>query len=94
MKCVCGGLILTPTHTLFLKINIEPLTSVLQRFFKGNQWLLVFSEVNVKMAATFAVPAMKKIKEKKRKERKKREELEERISILEEEVKELKKQLE
>ena len=41
------------------------------------------------MAATFAAPAMKK-----RKERKKREELEERISILEEEVKEIKKQLE
>ena len=39
------------------------------------------------MAATFAAPAMKKRKEK-------REELEERISILEEEVKELKKQLE
>lgn len=83
------GLNFIHTHTLFLKINIEPLTSVLQRFFKGNQWLLAFSEVNVKMAATFAVPAMKK-----RKERKKREELEERISILEEEVKELKKQLE
>jgi len=45
--------------------------------------------VNEKMAATFAVPALKK-----RKERKKREELEERISKLEEEVKMLKKQLE
>ena len=76
------------THIVF-KINIEPPTSVLQRFLKGNQWLLAISEVNVKMAATFAAPAMKK-----RKERKKREELEERISILEEEVKELKKQLE
>ena len=41
------------------------------------------------MAATFAVPAIKK-----RKERKKREELEARISKLEEEVKNLKKQLE
>ena len=75
------------THIVF-KINIEPPTSVLQRFLKGNQWLLAISEVNVKMT-TFAAPAMKK-----RKERKKREELEERISILEEEVKELKKQLE
>jgi hypothetical protein len=45
--------------------------------------------VNVKMAAGFTALGMKK-----RKERKKREELEERISILEEEVKELKKQLE
>jgi len=96
---VCGGEILSPkpkpslpltlslhTHFVF-KINIEPPTSVLQIFFKGNQWLLVFREVNVKMAATFAAPAMKKRKEK-------REELEERIIILEEEVKELKKQLE
>ena len=47
------------------------------------------NEVDEKMAGTFAVPAFKK-----RKERKKREELEERISKLEEEVKELKKRLE
>jgi hypothetical protein len=45
--------------------------------------------VNEKMASTFAAPAMKK-----RKEKKKRKELEERVSLLEEEVKKLKDQLE
>jgi len=32
---------------------------------RGNQWLLALSEMNQKMAATFAVPALKKRKEKK-----------------------------
>ena len=85
---MCGDKIYPHTH-IVLKINIEPPTSVLQRFFKGNQWLLALSEVNEKMAATWAAPALKK-----RKERKKKEELEERISKLEEEVKKLKEQLE
>ena len=76
-------------HTLSFKNqywapNIRP-----AKIFLGNQWLLALSEVNEKMAATFAAPAMKK-----RKERKKKEQLEERISKLEEEVKKLKKQLE
>jgi len=77
-----------PPHTLVSTINIEYPTFFLQRFFKANQWLAL-SEVNEKMAATWAAPAMKK-----RKERKKREELEERVSKLEEEVENLKKQLE
>jgi hypothetical protein len=92
-KFLCLGSLLSgdkmpPTH-IVLKFIIEPPTSVLQRFFKGNQWLLAFSEVNEKMTATWAAPALKK-----RKERKKKEELEERISKLEEEVKKHKEQLE
>ena len=79
-----------PNTHLVLKINIEPLTSVLQRFFKDNQWLLALSEVNEKMTATWAVAPLKKRKKRKKKE----EELEERISKLEEEVKKLKEQLE
>jgi hypothetical protein len=79
-----------PSNILFAsaKITIDHSTFVLQRFFKGSQWLAL-SEVNEEMAATWAAPALKK-----RKERKKREDLEERISKLEEEVENLKKQLE
>ena len=77
-----------PPHTLVSTITIEYPTLFLQRSFKGNQGLAL-SEVNEKMAATWAAPAMKK-----RKERKQREELEERVSKLEEEVENLKKQLE
>ena len=76
------------TH-IVLKINIEPPTSALQRFFKDYQWLLTFSEVNEKMA-TWAVAPLKQRKKRKKRE----EELEERISKLEEEVKKLKEQLE
>jgi len=78
-----------PTHTFSFKKSILSPQHPFCKDFLDNRWPLALSEVNEKMAATFAAPALKK-----RKERKKREKLEERISKLEEEVKMLKKQLE